>query len=70
MPWVECQDGAYVYEYMKPTWRFGVSLEKDPSESGWFFVRIGDKSILKSGRIGKSIHWVLNKLFQPAEKSL
>lgn len=69
MTWVKCQDGAYVYEYIKKTWRFGISLEKNPSDSGWFFVSIGNRVILKSGRIGKEIHWILWNLFQPAEKS-
>lgn len=68
MNWLKCEDGSYIYEYMKPTWRFGISLEKDPTESGWFFVSIGDKPILKSGRIGKHVHWVVWKIFSPGEK--
>lgn len=64
MKWVECWDGSFVYEYMKPNWRFGLSLEKDPKESGWFFVYVGSrKPILKSGLMGTTIHRVMYRLF-------
>lgn len=62
----ECGDGAVVLEYVRPTWRVGVALEQDPSESGWYCTFKNHDELDKCGRIGVVVHSLLARLLRVA----
>jgi hypothetical protein len=71
MRWIKDDWGGYNYEYMRPHWRLGIALEEDPNQSGWFFIyKKGSRVCIRSGKLSRYVHWVIEKLFRPAKNSL
>jgi S-formylglutathione hydrolase FrmB len=35
---IQCDDGSISIEFISKTARFGITVENDPGESGWYFV--------------------------------
>lgn len=35
---IVCDDGSILFEWIRQSWRFGISIEKELRESGWYFV--------------------------------
>ena len=52
---IKCADGSILIEWITKNCRFGISLEKEPSESSWYFVSKCHKSLGDYGYLPKEL---------------
>jgi hypothetical protein len=55
-------DGSILVEWIRQGERFGISLEKNPIESGWYHV--STNGVNESGSLTKDDFGILNNFFR------